>query len=137
MAAVAGHLCTLGISIFPYIDDWLIVSPSRSRALKDIQITLSLLAALGLKINQEQSILTPTQWIVYIGAVLDSYQGKSLSSSRKGNQISHIHQSIPSSLLCHSAFGSASSRPYGLHHVDHLTRQAKDVLSTVMVSVPI
>ena len=42
MAPVAAHLLTLGILVFPYIDDWLLIAPSHSQALHDVNLTLSL-----------------------------------------------------------------------------------------------
>ncbi|XP_015284102.1 PREDICTED: RNA-directed DNA polymerase homolog [Gekko japonicus] len=55
MVVVTAHLRLLGVSVFPYIDDWLLVANSEDLLLKNIQITLSLLQTLGLCINHKKS----------------------------------------------------------------------------------
>lgn len=72
LAPVVAHLRTLGVTVFPYIDDWLLVAPSRGQALTSVQVTLRLLQMLGLKVNYKKSTLDPTQVVSYIGSTLDS-----------------------------------------------------------------
>ena len=76
MAPVAAYLRLQGIQVYPYIDDWLIVSKSKHQALQDTQYVLHTLQALGLTINQEKSKLSPSQFVDYIGARIDSVQAQ-------------------------------------------------------------
>ena len=69
MAPVAAYLRLQGIQIYPYIDDWLIVSRSKAGAYRDTRYVLNTLQALGLSINCEKSHLEPSQTMDYIGAV--------------------------------------------------------------------
>lgn len=75
MAPVVAHLRLQGITIFPYLDNWLLVAPSRDQVLKGTHTTHSLPTDLGLQINTEKSKLTPAQVTSYIGATLDSTVG--------------------------------------------------------------
>ena len=74
MAPVAAYLRLQGIEIYPYIEDWLIVSKSREQALKYTQYVLHTLESLGLTINYEKSKLHPSQVMDYIGVRIDSVQ---------------------------------------------------------------
>ena len=96
MAPTAAYLHTLGNSVFPYINNWLLIAQSHTQALKDIALTLSLLADLGLKVNVTKSVLTTSQRVTYIGAVLDSHRGP---ISLENVQSRYILLSTTSSLM--------------------------------------
>ena len=68
LAPVATHLRLHGITVFPYLDDWLLTVPR----LHSILFTLSLLSELGLQMNQDKSTLHSTQRVTYIGGILDA-----------------------------------------------------------------
>ena len=76
MAPVAAYLRLRGIQVYPYIDDWLIVSGSKHQALQDTLYVLHTLQALGLTINYEKSKLHPSQVVDYIGATINSLQAR-------------------------------------------------------------
>lgn len=61
-----------GYTITSFIDDTLICSNSFSGCVKAIQATTSLLQRLGFCINEEKSVLTPTQCIEYLGNVINT-----------------------------------------------------------------
>ena len=61
----AGHIAT-------YTDDWLLASASHQGALENTQLLLQHLERLGFRVNQEKSVLTPSQRISFIGLTLDS-----------------------------------------------------------------
>ena len=76
MAPVAAYLRLNGIHVFPYIDDWLVVSPSRRRAFRDTKFILRLLNGLGLTVNHKKSRLFPSKVVHYIGAKIDARKGR-------------------------------------------------------------
>ncbi|XP_060750593.1 uncharacterized protein LOC132862550 [Tachysurus vachellii] len=61
-----------GIRILSYIDDYLICSSSRERAIRDAEIVLYHLRDLGFRINMMKSRLVPSQHTEYLGLGLDS-----------------------------------------------------------------
>lgn len=73
--AVVAYLRRIGLNVFAYIDDWLVVSSTREDALRDVNVTLSLLEELGWVVNRKKSNLDPTQSLVYLGAKLDLATG--------------------------------------------------------------
>ncbi|KAF7246105.1 Transposon Ty3-I Gag-Pol polyprotein [Varanus komodoensis] len=70
-APVCAHLRLRGIRIYPYLDDWLLVSDTEAGLSSAVEFTCALLHDLGLCINQQKSSLLPTQVINFIGARLD------------------------------------------------------------------
>ncbi|KAK7884107.1 hypothetical protein WMY93_027230 [Mugilogobius chulae] len=70
--AALAPLRATGIRIFSYIDDYLICSDSRERAVRDTLTVLNHLTALGFRINRAKSRLEPTQHTEYLGLSLDS-----------------------------------------------------------------
>lgn len=63
-----------GVTIYQYIDDWLLVAPSPDLLHHHLSLTISLLENLGIAINFKKSCLEPLQSLQYIEAVLDSTQ---------------------------------------------------------------
>ena len=71
VATVIGHLRLLGIRIFYYLDDWLIVASSRDLLETHLKVVLEVSQNLGFLINWKKSSLSPQRLPVYLGAVLD------------------------------------------------------------------
>ncbi|XP_078243361.1 uncharacterized protein LOC144587247 [Pogona vitticeps] len=91
MAPVAAYLRLQGIQVFPYINDWLIVSTSKHQALEDTQYVLQTLQSLGLTVNHEKSKLNPSQVVDYIGARLDSVHARMFMPPER---IRKLHKAI-------------------------------------------
>ncbi|CAM5140901.1 unnamed protein product [Natator depressus] len=72
MAVVAVFLCRCQVQVFPYLDDWLLKAESQTRVVQHISLVRDTFLRLGLILNEPKSILTPTQRIEFIGALLDS-----------------------------------------------------------------
>ena len=76
LAPVVAYLRLHSITVFPYLDDWLLVAPTQAQLNTDTSFTLSLLSALGLQVNSGKSTLQPAQRVSYISAVLDASVGR-------------------------------------------------------------
>ena len=59
-----------GLKIFCYLNDWLILGPSRAALAAHVQITLNLATNLGFIINIEKSNPTPTTQPEFLGALI-------------------------------------------------------------------
>ncbi|KAJ1198715.1 hypothetical protein NDU88_002554 [Pleurodeles waltl] len=66
MAVVAAHLRRSGISVFPYLDDWLLKAPTPQALVTHLQTMVDLLHSLGFTINVPKSHLTPSQKLSFI-----------------------------------------------------------------------
>ncbi|KAF7251740.1 hypothetical protein EYD10_02473 [Varanus komodoensis] len=93
MAPVCAFPRLQGVQIYPYLDDWLLVSQSREGLLASIRTTCALLEDLGLCINTKKSSLLLVQTITFIRASLDSTVAKAfLPRDRQQTLAWHIHQ---------------------------------------------
>ncbi|XP_053101923.1 meprin A subunit beta [Hemicordylus capensis] len=72
MAAVITYLRTQGVTVYPYLDDWLLTSKDRNMLHSQICFVLMVLQDLGIQVNWKKSHLEPMQVANYIGAVLDT-----------------------------------------------------------------
>ena len=72
MAPVSSILHSMGIRLCRYLDDWLIQSSSREAVLHDLQVVLNLCREFGIVVNPKKSNFVPSQWVLYLGTVLDS-----------------------------------------------------------------
>ena len=67
MAVVASHLRQRAISVFPYLDDWLIRNPICSRLLYQTKYCLQVVQYLGFIPNLKKSELIPAENFTFIG----------------------------------------------------------------------
>lgn len=74
LVTLVARLRCQGVALYPYLDNILIRSPSRERALLDIQLTLSCLCSMGFLVNQDKSCLSPTQRLVHLRILLNTQQ---------------------------------------------------------------
>lgn len=70
-AVIAAHSSCLGLSVYSYLGNWLLVALSQE--LTSTILTLrTLLTSLGICINKDKSVLLSTQMIHFVGAWLSS-----------------------------------------------------------------
>lgn len=74
--ALAAFLRRGGVRIFMYLDDWLVVAPSRQECLSATETVLREARALGWIVNLEKSNLTPSQRPIFLGARVDFRLGR-------------------------------------------------------------
>ena len=89
-----------GLLSVVYLDDSYLEGDSYSSCLQNFTATTGLLTALGSKINQEKSVLTPTQTIKFLGFLLDSVQMIiSLTAERKDRILAVCKSLLGNNLL--------------------------------------
>lgn len=69
---MAAHLRRCNITIFPYLDNWLIHGRAHQQTSEAVHNMLNFFQRLGLKVNKLKSILTSIQRIKFIFQILDS-----------------------------------------------------------------
>ena len=80
-AAVSAWAHTRGIRLLRYLDDWLVLASSETKARQHIQDLLLLCHDLGIVVNEEKSDLVPSRSASYLGMTIDTVAGK-VSPSR-------------------------------------------------------
>jgi hypothetical protein len=83
LAPVVGYLHQLGIYLYPYLDDCLLVAKSRQELNHSIQVTLTTLQSLGFLINFRKSHLEMTQRLTFLGMEIDSLIGSAFLPKQK------------------------------------------------------
>ena len=73
---MAAYLHRQGISIIPYLDDWLIHHPDRQVLLHHQSQLLNILNMVGLRLNEKKFELEPVQDIQFLGLRLLLDQGR-------------------------------------------------------------
>ncbi|XP_074506781.1 uncharacterized protein LOC141776850 [Sebastes fasciatus] len=72
-----------GLTILPYLDDWLLISPTVEHAVRDTATLLGHVSQLGLTVNYTKSNLTPSQRVDYLGMTLDSESMRAFLSPKR------------------------------------------------------
>ena len=80
-AAVSVWAHSRGIRLLRYLDDWLVLASSETKARQHVQDLLLLCHDLGIVVNKEKSDLTPSRSASYLGMTIDTVAGK-VSPSR-------------------------------------------------------
>ena len=71
-AGVLAWANSRGIRLLRYLDNWLILASSETRARQHVQELLSLCHSLGIVINEEKTDLVPSQSVEYLGMTIDT-----------------------------------------------------------------
>ena len=88
---VTAYLHRQGISVFPYLDDWLIHYPDRQVLLHHQSQLLNILNMVGLSLNEAKSELEPVQDIQFLGLTLLLDHGRvSLPVSKAQGDRAHV-----------------------------------------------
>lgn len=112
LAPVSVFLRKQRIQIFPYLDDWLVKVPSHLATEEAVGLCTQLFRQLGLQLNKEKLVLSPSRSAKFLGAVLDTVcckafpsterQTKLMTSARrlcKGRSFSlHLYKSLMDSI---------------------------------------
>jgi len=64
---VAEYLRPRGYTLFVFLDDFLVINPSREGLLRDMRDICCLLGGLGFLINTQKSSFTPSQRVQFLG----------------------------------------------------------------------
>src|SRR3989338_5832832 len=87
MAPAIRTLRLQGLTLLIYVDDILIMSPTRAKCTKDTKKAVKLLTSLGWNINFNKSVLIPTQSIEYLGFILDTTDRVKIDIPKKKRKV--------------------------------------------------
>ena len=72
MRAALAPVQARGIQVLPYLDDWLVCSPTKLQVEQDTASLIDHITRLGITVNHKKSCLVPGQTVKFLGLVLDS-----------------------------------------------------------------
>ena len=72
LAPVSKIIHLAGFRIILYLDDWLVLAESEEEMLRAKTFILQLVKELGIIVNDEKSLLVPSQSITYLGMEIDT-----------------------------------------------------------------
>ena len=75
MCPIKKRLRSQGYLVWVYLDDFLLIAETKSRAVAGCKAVLALLVGLGFTINYRKSLVIPAQFVIYLGFELDLAQG--------------------------------------------------------------
>ncbi|XP_072219103.1 uncharacterized protein [Leuresthes tenuis] len=90
VAAALAPIQARGLTILPYLDDWLIVSPTAEQAVRDTAWLLGHVNRLGITVNYSKSRLTPSQKVNYLDMTLDSLSMRAFLSQKRVENIMQL-----------------------------------------------
>ncbi|CAM4608132.1 unnamed protein product [Leuciscus chuanchicus] len=84
--AALSPLRSSGMRVLNYLDDWLVLAQSKEMLVSHVEALLRHLEMLGLRVNVQKSVLTPSQTTTFLGVHLDSVGMRArLSPERAGS----------------------------------------------------
>ncbi len=113
MDAALSLLRSSGVRILNYLDDWLILAQSRDTLISHIDSLLIHLEYLGLCVNMQKSVLTPSQSITYLGVCLDSVERRAHLSRERAAAIFVCPAPFQTRQLCSVEEISEAARTHG------------------------
>lgn len=111
MDAALAPLCSRGIRVLNYIDNWLIRAQSPQLAIQHRDVILAHMKELGLMLNVKKSVLSPAQRTTFLGVVWDSL---SMSARLSPVCINAILSAVKGIKICQSLTVKHFQRVLGL-----------------------
>ncbi|XP_069083494.1 olfactory receptor 5J3-like [Pleurodeles waltl] len=111
MVVVATHLRRLGVTVCPYLDNWLFKAPTTQVVVTHLQTMTNLLHSLGFTINMPKACLTLSQKLPFIWAVLDTVQFRAYPPEQP---YSGFDTDVSANILDFSETDSEAVGPHGL-----------------------
>jgi hypothetical protein len=120
-----------------YIDDSYLQGDNYKQCLENIQDTIDLFEKLGLKINREKSVMTPTHEIVFLGFILNSISMTIALSPSKIMKFNKLYQTFcvnkthsirQVAELIGVLISSSVAIPFGMLHTNVLEREKAKAL---------
>ena len=100
MNVIAAHLRLHAVSLFPYLEDWLIRDLMRNRLISHTKYTLQTVQNLGFIPNLKKSDLIPTQQFTFISMeFLTAENSQSSSRSSESSYSDHQNNSFSDSVF--------------------------------------
>lgn len=96
-----------GRRLLPYLDDFLLIAPSREQLERESQEFLRLLQALGLRVNIDKCHLQPSQCLEHLGLLVDTQQGTFSVPQRRLEDIQSLAVVLLRHATLHRRFVSA------------------------------
>ena len=129
MNVIATHLRLCAVSLFPYLDDWLIRDLIRNRLISHTKFTLQMVQNLDFIPNLKKSDLIPAQQFTFIGMEKNSQSSSGLSKrSYSGHQ---------NNLFPDSGFGTNFPFSFGQTHCSSRLNSSRQIACTTSANVPI
>ncbi len=113
MDAALSPLRQMGIRILNYLDDWLILAQSEVELLSHRTLILSHLERLGLRVNFAKSALSPSQWVSFLGTVLDSARMRAVIAPERALAIQKLAATFKSEHRSPTQSVSENAGPHG------------------------
>ena len=82
-AAISSWAHARGIRLLRYLDDWLILSTSRTKTRQHVNQLLSLCRSLSIVINMEKSDLSPSRSVEYLGMIIDTVSARAFPTEAR------------------------------------------------------
>ena len=123
MNVIAAHLCLHAVSLFPYLDDWLIRDLLRNRLIAHTKYTLQTVQNMGFIPNLKKSDLIPTQQFTFIG--MEFLYCKSSYSDHQNNHFSD------------SGFGTNFPFYFGQTQCSSRLKSSRQIAFTTSANVPV
>ena len=133
MNVIATHLHLHAVSLFPYLDDWLIRDLIHNPLISHTKYTLQTVQNLGFIPNLKKSDLIPTQQFTFIGLeFLTTENSQSSSEPSKSSYSDHQNNSFSD-----SGFGTNFPFSFGQTHCSSRLISSRQIAFSTSANVPI